>query len=78
MLYALSTCVWCRKTKRLLEKLEVAYDFLDVDLLSGGQEEAAMEQVKQYNPDCTFPTMVIDNEQVIAGFREAEIKKALS
>lgn len=77
MLYALSTCIWCRKTKRLLEKMEVAYDFLDVDLLSGDEETAAMEEVEKYNPQCTFPTMVIDGREVIAGFREAEIRKAL-
>ncbi|MFQ5905703.1 MAG: glutaredoxin family protein [bacterium] len=33
LLYALSTCGWCRKTKRLLEKLRVEYDYVYVDLL---------------------------------------------
>ena len=35
MLYALSTCVWCNKTKKLLNELGVEYDYTDVDLLGG-------------------------------------------
>lgn len=77
LVYALSTCVWCRKTKRLLESLGVAYDFIDVDLLKGREEEEVMDEVKRHNPAGTFPTMIIDGRQVIAGFKEAEIRKAL-
>lgn len=77
LLYALSTCVWCKKTKRLLNGLGVAYDYIDVDLLKGRDEEQVMEEVKRHNPAGTFPTMVIDGHQVIAGFKEDEIKKAL-
>jgi glutaredoxin len=78
MLYALSTCVWCRKTKKLLDQLDVEYDFIFVDLLEGSDEDQVMEAVKRYNPGQTFPTMVIDGERVIVGFREVEIRKALS
>lgn len=77
LLYALTTCVWCRKTKRLLDGMGVAYEFIDVDLLKGREEEEAMEEVRRHNPACTFPTMVIDGRQVIAGFKEDDIRKAL-
>ena len=33
MLYALSTCGWCKKTKALLQELGVAYKYVDVDQL---------------------------------------------
>ncbi|MDQ7797699.1 MAG: glutaredoxin family protein [Candidatus Edwardsbacteria bacterium] len=78
MLYALSTCVWCRKTKKLLDTLDVEYEYLFVDLLDGEEEERAMDQVGRYNPGRTFPTMVIDGKRVIVGFKEPEIRKALS
>jgi glutaredoxin-like protein NrdH len=39
MLYALSTCGWCKKTKDILSKLGVAYDYINVDELS--EAEAA-------------------------------------
>lgn len=78
MLYALSTCVWCRKTKKLLDNLDVEYEFIFVDLLEGRDEELVMDEVERYNPGQTFPTMVIDGKKVIAGFKEPEIRKALS
>ena len=33
MLYALSTCQWCHKTKVLLEELGVAFDYDYIDFL---------------------------------------------
>ena len=35
LLFALSTCVWCKKTKKLLTDLGVEYSFVDVDLCTG-------------------------------------------
>jgi len=35
MLYALSTCPWCKKTKKLLDDLGVEYYYEDVDFLGG-------------------------------------------
>jgi glutaredoxin len=77
MLYALSTCGWCKKTKALLNELGVAYDFTDVDLLKGGEQKAAIGEVKKFNPECNFPTLVIDDNRCIVGFKEDEIRQAL-
>lgn len=76
LLYALSTCVWCRKTKQLLDELGVDYNFIDVDLLSGEERNQIMEEIKKLNPRCSFPTMTID-DQCIIGFDEQKIKEAL-
>jgi glutaredoxin-like protein NrdH len=38
MLYALSTCGGCRKTRQLLEDLGVAYDYEYIDLLTGKEQ----------------------------------------
>jgi glutaredoxin-like protein NrdH len=75
-LYALSTCIWCKKTKELLSSMGVAFDYVYVDLLKGDDRSEAIEQVKKYNPSTSFPTIVIGGKG-IAGFREKEIKEAL-
>ncbi len=75
MLYALSTCGWCKKTKALLNELGVEYDYTDVDLLQGGEQTAAVGEIMKFNPDTNFPTMVIDNRRCIVGFREDDIRK---
>ncbi len=76
MLYALSTCVWCRKTKDLLDKLGIEYDYEYVDLLPGDEKDKAMEKVKRWNPSCSFPTLVINDNKCIVGFAEDEIREA--
>ncbi len=75
-LYALSTCVNCKKVKRFLIDHSIHFEFQDVDLLAGPQQDAVMEEVRKVNPRCSFPTLLI-GESVIIGFREEEIRKAL-
>jgi glutaredoxin len=75
-LYALSTCIWCKKTKELLSSLEVSFDYIYVDLLEGDDRSKIIDEVKQYNPSCSFPTLVI-GDKCIVGFREKEIREAL-
>ena len=76
MLYALSTCVWCKKTKSLLDELGVAYDYEFVDLVEGADRTLVLNTVRRFNPHGTFPTLVIDNKAIV-GFRENEIREAL-
>ena len=77
-LYALSTCVWCKKTKKLLEELGVAYNCLDIDLLEDKEgDRVEEEEIKKWNPQGTYPTLVINNEKAIINFQEDEIRKAL-
>lgn len=76
MLYALSTCIWCKKTKEYLSSKDVAFDYIYVDLLKGEERAKAIADVKKYNPSTSFPTLVV-GEKAIIGFREKEIKEAL-
>lgn len=75
-IYSLSTCGHCKATKRLLNECDVAYDFVDVDVLEGDERKAILEDVKLLNPKCSFPTIKI-GDTVIVGYKEKEIKEAL-
>jgi glutaredoxin-like protein NrdH len=76
-LYALSTCPWCRKTKKLLDDLGIDYYFEDVDLQTAEEKEKARVILKKWNPSFSFPTLLINNNKCIIGFKEQEIKDAL-
>jgi len=76
MLYALSTCGWCAKTRDLLRELGIAFDYAYVDLLDGVEQSEAMDQVEKFNPSGSFPTLVIDSRKSIVGFKEKEIREA--
>ncbi|MGD8563593.1 MAG: glutaredoxin family protein [Desulfarculaceae bacterium] len=75
-LYALSTCSHCKNTKKLLDKCNVDYDCVEVDLTTGEEREKLIEEIKQYNPQLSFPTLLI-GDKVIVGYRENEIKETL-
>ena len=75
-IYSLSTCSHCKSTKKYLSECAVEYDFVDVDLLEGEERKAILEDVKRFNPKCSFPTIII-GEKVIVGYKEEEIKEAL-
>jgi glutaredoxin len=75
-MYSLSTCSHCKATKKFLGECTIKYDFIDVDLLEGEERKAIIEDVKKFNPRCSFPTIII-GEKVIVGFKEKEIKEAL-
>jgi ferredoxin-thioredoxin reductase catalytic subunit len=67
-LYALSTCVWCKKTKQLLNELGVDYHYTFVDLLP--EDERQMEprllvpdhRYRQQNVYCRFQTRGTERE----------------
>jgi len=75
-IYTLSTCSHCKATKKFLDECTVAYEFTDVDLLSGRELTMILEDVKKFNPLCTFPTVII-GDRVITGFHEGAIREAL-
>ena len=75
-MYTLSTCSHCRATKKFLSECGVKYEFTDVDLLDGAERKAILEDVRKFNPRCSFPTIVI-GEKVIIGYKEDQIKEAL-
>lgn len=77
LLFALSTCGWCRKARNFLNDNGLAYRFVYVDLLEGDAQKEVFEEVKRLNPHKTFPTLVIDGEEVVAGFNEEKYKEAL-
>ena len=74
MLYALSTCIWCGKTKKLLGDLNVEYDCIDVDLQGYDEQQEILKEIKKYNPAGGFPTMIIDGKDCIVGFDEEKIR----
>ncbi len=77
MLYALSTCGWCRKTKELLHQLGVGYSYVDADRLDPQEKESAKDQMRRYNPACSFPTIVVNDDICVKGFDEEKIREVL-
>ena len=75
-MFTLSTCSHCKAAKKFLDECTVQYDSTDVDRLSGDERRAVIEDLRGFNPKCSVPTIII-GEEIIIGFDEEAIKKAL-
>lgn len=74
--YALSTCPWCKKVKQLLDEKGVTYECVDVDIVTGDEQEQALAEVEKLTGSKNFPVTVISGV-VIKGFQPEKIAEAL-
>jgi glutaredoxin len=77
VLFALSTCGWCKKTRMLIEELGAEYDYIYVDLLQGDDRNEAVEALKIWNPQVSFPTLIVNDKECIVGFDQDRIMEIL-
>ncbi len=76
LIFALSTCGWCMKAKKLLDNLKVEYSYIDVDLLSEIERKEVKKEFEKYNTNFTFPKIIINN-RIISGFNEDKIRATI-
>jgi glutaredoxin-like protein NrdH len=76
-LYALSTCAWCKQTKKFLQDNGIEYEYVDVDLCSEEDQEKVSKDILSKGGRLSYPAIIINNRIVINGFRVDKIKEAL-
>lgn len=77
LVYALSTCGWCRKTKEELRKMGLAFDYIDVDLLDPAESDEVMRIVRKHNEKGSFPTIIVNDEHCVIGYDIDKLKALL-
>ncbi len=75
-LLTLSTCFFCSTLKRQLRDAGFQYTFTDLDLLPESERDKQMEELREFNPEESFPITIIDNVAIV-GYQEERIKKEL-
>jgi glutaredoxin len=74
--FTISTCGWCKKMKRLLQSLEVEYEYVDLDTTTPEEDESVRSELRKHNPRMVTPTVVIDDgENVIIGYLEDKVRE---
>jgi len=66
-----------RKPRYFLDELGVEYSYVYVDLLEGEEQESVMNEVRRWNPHCSFPTVVASEQTCIVGYDKQKIKEAI-
>lgn len=77
LLYAISTCAWCKRMKNLLKENGVEYEYVDVDLCSSEDRQKIREDILRRGGRLSYPTLIIDDDVLITGFQEEEARKVL-
>ena len=77
VVYALSTCVWCRMTKQFLKDNNIEYEYIDVDLCEEDEKKQVRKQLLDKGGNLSYPITIVDNNVLITGFRKDKLKEAL-
>jgi glutaredoxin len=77
LLYALSTCGWCRMAKAFLKDNNIEFEYIDVDKLDSTDKETVNKDIKNHGGRIAFPTFIIDNKVIITGLKKDQISEAL-
>ncbi len=76
-LYALSTCAWCKMTKRFLSDSSIEYEYVDVDLCDDDDRRRIREDFRKIGAEPSYPVIIVDDKKVINGFVKDRIKEVL-
>lgn len=77
-IFALSTCGFCKACLKFLRENDVAFKYVYYDMLDPDTKEAVKgELTAKFNERIMFPFVIIDEEHVVVGFKDAELKKML-
>jgi len=77
LMYAISTCAWCKMTKQFLKDNDIEYEYVDVDMASDEDHEKIRKEITRLGASPSYPTIIVDEKTVITGFRKDKIKEAL-
>mgnify|MGYP002750224244 CR=1 FL=1 len=76
-MYALSTCVWCKRAKTFLSNHQVEYSFIDIDQLNQQDRQIIERDIMNRGGQLLFPTIIIDDQVILTNPREDELKQIL-
>jgi len=75
-IYSISTCTHCAALKKMLQQHDIAYEFIDIDLMDREERQQLLKEIAPYNPQRIFPIIIVNNKAIV-GFRRELIEREL-
>ena len=75
-IYALSTCLWCRKTKKFFEEKNIPFEAVDYDKQDAARQDEMMKEMKSSGCTGSFPFTRIGGA-CVQGYDPGEFEKLL-
>ncbi len=64
-MYTLSTCPWCRRTKKWFTDNKIPFEFVDYDLQPADKQAKIEQEMMSKGGNMAFPWVVIDGEIIV-------------
>ena len=77
LMYAISTCGWCKRAKRLLNALDVEYEYVDIDLVTNEDRRKIRLDIQSRGGRLLFPTLIIDDKLLLTNPPEGKVREVL-
>ena len=74
-MYTLSTCPWCKKTKKYFKDHNIPFNFIDYDLADKDVQEKILSEMRA-NGANGFPFVKIE-DKIVVGYRPEEYSRIL-
>jgi glutaredoxin len=65
VMYTLSTCPWCRKTKKYFADHNIPFQYVDYDLQPAQEQEKIEQEMKKRSGPLSFPWVLIGEDLVV-------------
>jgi len=75
-IYALSTCLWCKKSKKYFEEQKVPFEAIDYDKQDDEKQQEMMKEMRGAGCTGSFPFIKI-GDACVQGYDPAEFEKHL-
>lgn len=74
-MYTLSTCPWCRKTKKFFTERNIPFDYIDYDLSDDATQKRIITDMENHGA-AGFPYVMIEND-IVEGYNPDKYTKLL-
>ena len=77
LLYAISTCGWCKRAKNFLKDNYVEFEYVDLDLCSWEDKNKIRQDIQSRGGRLAYPTIIIDNKILLTGASPDKLREVL-
>lgn len=77
LMYAISTCGWCKRAKKFLKDNNVKFEYIDIDLCSNEEKQKIREDIQTRGGQLVYPTLIIDNKTLLNGAPQDKLREVL-
>lgn len=77
LMYALSTCGWCKRAKKFLNDHNIEYEYIDVDLCSQQDRIKIRQDIQNRGGRLAYPTIIVDHKILLTGASSDKLREVL-